>query len=262
MIERMEQSRADNALRALQEWWIDAGLDPADVRARSAPPASAAPPAKPAKPTPLSPIEHAKVAANAAQTLEALQQAVNAYTGCALRAAAQKTVFLAGPETAQILVIGQSPDKVDDGMGRPFSGPAGALLDAMLGAIGLSRAEHVLLSYLVFWRPPGDRLPTAAEIALCLPFLERAIALLSPKCLVLCGALAGQTLLRTDSGHPLLRRKIHSYRTQSGTSVDALVIHNPTYLLDRPREKGLAWQDLQFLEARLEQLAIARARPL
>lgn len=258
----MAQTQADIALRALQEWWVDAGLDPTEVRASAAQRGVNAPLAKQPKPAPPSPLELAQRAAGSAQTLEALRHNLSTYTGCTLRTAARSTVFLAGPERAPILLIGQSPDKTDDASGQPFSGPAGALLDAMLTAIGLSRADHVMLSYLVFWRPPGDRVPTPAEIALCLPFMERAIALLAPKVLVLCGALAAQTLLRSEAGLTQLRRKIHSYPAPKGPAIDALVMHNPVYLLGRPQEKALAWQDLQILEARLEELAVARGRSI
>lgn len=258
----MVQSDAQIALRALQEWWIEAGLDPAEVRAHLALSQAGAAAPKRLKVQPPTPLETAHALASAAQDLGALGRAVQGYGGCALRAAARNTVFLAGAENAPILVIGGHPDKADDDSGLPFSGPAGALLDAMLGAIGLSRSAQVMLGHLVFWRPPGDRSPTAGEIALCLPFLERAIALLAPKLIVLCGALAGQSLLRSDASLLQMRRRIHAYSATNGTSIDALVIHNPVYLLRRPQEKPLAWQDLQLMEARLEALAVARSVPL
>ena len=55
----------------------------------------------------------------------------------------------------------------------------GQLLDRMLASIGLDRS-HVLITNLIPWRPPGGRPPTEAEIAMCLPFLHRHLALLRP----------------------------------------------------------------------------------
>ena len=63
----------------------------------------------------------------------------------------------------------------------------------MLASIGLAR-DALLLTPLIPWRPPGGRPPSAAEIAVCLPFLHRLIALTGPTRIVLAGALAARTL--------------------------------------------------------------------
>ena len=262
----MDRSSANLALRALREFWFEAGLDPMEVRANlalRAPPPLAA---KRAKAQPPSPLDTARALAKGAADLAALRLALEGFHGCTLRAAARSTVFLDGVEAAPILLIGERPGKSDDAMGRPMTGEAGKLLDAMLAAIGLSRAEHVLISNLVFWRPPGDRAPTATEIALCLPFLERAITLLQPKLLILCGEVPAQALLRSAEGLPRLRRRMQRFSDPNGHSekeagIDALVTLSPVYLLARPQDKRLAWRDLQLLEPRLETLGIARSGP-
>jgi len=79
--------------------------------------------------------------------------------------------------------------------GEPFVGPAGRLLDDMLAAIGLSRSQGVYIANAVNCRPPLNRTPQADEIAACLPYLERQIALVKPKLLVALGRPAAQSLL-------------------------------------------------------------------
>lgn len=262
----MDATQANLALRALREFWFEAGLDPMEVRANLAlrPPPPLA--TKRSKAQPPSPLETARALAKGAGDLAALRLALESFDGCALRAAARSTVFLDGPETAQILLIGERPNKSDDAEGRPMTGQAGRLLDAMLAAIGLNRAQNVLMANLVFWRPPGDRAPTATEIALCLPFLERAITLLRPKLLILCGEMPAQALLGSEESLPRLRRRMQRVVWPDGGSekdggIDALVTLSPLYLLARPQDKRLAWRDLQLLETRLESMGIARSGP-
>lgn len=266
MATRMDRSSANLALRALREFWFEAGLDPMEVRANLALRAPPPPLAKRAKAQPPSPLDAARALARGAADLGALRLALEGFHGCALRAAARSTVFLDGPEAAPILLIGERPDKSDDALGRPMTGDAGKLLDAMLAAIGLNRAQHVLITNLVYWRPPGDRAPTATEIALCMPFLERAIALLQPKLLILCGEVPAQAVLRSAESLPRLRRRMQRFSIaecglENDGAIDALVTLSPVYLLARPQDKRLAWRDLQLLEPRLEPLGIARSGP-
>lgn len=252
----MAERELSLALRALNEWWAEAGLDLAEARAAAALQEGERkrPPPGPGKAEPLTP----QALAARAGDLAALKAAVERFEGCALRTTARSTVFLEGPDHAAVMLVGERPGREEDAAGRPFVGRSGALLERMLGAIGLSREEHLLLANVVFWRPPGDRTPTQSEVALCLPFLERAIALVRPKALLLCGGLAAQTLLRTEEGPLRLRAREHTYQHTDGFSVHAMVMLHPAYLLRRPQEKRLAWADLLRLESRLDALGIAR----
>src|SRR5262249_57095179 len=89
--------------------------------------------------------------------------------------------------------VGGAPVADKDRLGRPFVGVTGQLLDRMLAYIGLDR-RSTYISNVIFWRPPGNRPPTAAEVAACLPFVERLIELVSPEVLVLLGAARAPTL--------------------------------------------------------------------
>ena len=95
-----------------------------------------------------------------------------------MKGTAAKTMIRDGNPEARVMVIGEAPGAEEDRRGLPFVGPAGRLLDRMLAAIDLDR-ETVLITNIVFWRPPGNRNPTTEEIALCLPFARRQIELVS-----------------------------------------------------------------------------------
>lgn len=253
----MVEQELERALLALNEWWAEAGLDLAESRAADHLRASVQ--RKPAAAAaPKSPADLARAAAAQARDLATLKAAVDQIEGSALKASARSTVFCEGPADAPVLLVGERPGKEEDAQGRPFVGRSGALLERMLGAIGLSREKHLLLANVVFWRPPGDRTPTQPEVALCLPYLERAIALVRPKALILCGGLSAQALLRTDEGPLRLRMREHTYQHADGFDVHAMVMLHPAYLLRRPQEKRLAWADLLRLENRLDALGVAR----
>jgi len=102
------------------------------------------------------------------------------------------------------MFIGEAPGADEDRIGRPFVGRAGQLLDRMLAAIGLDRGM-VQITNVIYWRPPGNRKPTTAEIAACLPFVLRHIALAKPQVLVLCGGTAASALLPVSEGITRLR---------------------------------------------------------
>lgn len=264
-----------DAYEALTGFWEEAGIEPLPApspnlkapapSARAAVPRSAddgfapvrLPPAPVAARRRTDPVADARHAAAAARDLSALAAAIDAFDGCPLKKAARRTVFADGIASAPVMLIGEAPGKDDDETGRPFTGRAGHLLDKMLAAIGLSRASNVLLSNVVFWRPPGNRTPTQGEIAACLPFVERAIALSRPKVLILSGGVAAEAVLKRAEGVMKLRgrRLKHGYPELS-EPLNAMVMLDPLYLLTRRQDKALAWADLQALEAWLKELGV------
>ena len=116
--------------------------------------------------------EEARQQAGAAQTLDALRAAVEAYDGCPLKITAMNTVFADGNPDARIMVVGEAPGADEDRQGKPFVGVSGQLMDRMFAHIGLDRKTDLYITNILPWRPPGNRSPTAAEIAACLPFLR------------------------------------------------------------------------------------------
>ncbi len=248
------------ALRLQLEWGADEALLETPQERRDARPA--APLAEPAPPPairtrlpvgpalPAGPAEAARQAAACAD-LPALREAMAAFTGCALRDTATQLVFADGAEDARIMLIGEAPGAEEDRVGRPFVGAAGQLLDRMLASIGLDRGA-VRIVNIVPWRPPGNRNPTDSEVALCLPFLLRHVALIRPACLVLLGAVAAKAVLppaQRGLGIQRLRGNWQSLDIAGlETPLPCLPMFHPAYLLRTPMAKKAAWADLLALK--------------
>ncbi|WP_372024552.1 uracil-DNA glycosylase [Tistrella mobilis] len=222
------------------------------LRARGAPlrdgraPAPAVPRADPAAVDPLSPEGAAALArshAGAAQSLAELEQAIRAFEGCALKATASNTVFADGNPEADLMLVGEAPGAEEDRRGLPFVGQSGRLLDRMLKAIGRDRSS-VYITNVLPWRPPGNRTPTPAEIAACLPFALRHIALVRPKLVVAVGGVSAKALLDRPEGITRLRgRSATLDLTGLAGPLPVFATFHPAYLLRQPAQKRLAWGD-------------------
>jgi len=186
-----------------------------------------------------------------AKTLDELKQAMEGFDGCPLKKTATNLVFGDGNPEARIVFIGEGPGAEEDRQGIPFVGASGQLLDKMLKSIGLDRSR-VFISNTVFWRPPGNRNPTSAEIAICLPFVERIIELVDPEILVAVGGPAASALLAQGQSVGKLRGKWFTYATpRLPRPVQATAIYHPAYLLRTPAQKRQAWRDLLGIKQKL-----------
>ena len=90
---------------------------------------------------------------------------------CGLCKGRTRIVFPDGNPSSGIVFVGEAPGENEDLQGRPFVGRSGKILDGMMEEAGFSRAD-VLITNTVKCRPPGNRDPTAEEMAACRPFLE------------------------------------------------------------------------------------------
>jgi len=161
---------------------------------------------------------------------------------CELHLCRNRTVFGVGDRAAQWLVVGEAPGADEDQQGEPFVGRAGGLLNSMLRGIGLAR-EQVFIANVLKCRPPGNRDPKPEEVAQCLPYLERQIALLRPRIMLAVGRIAAQNLLATDTPIGKLRGQVHAF---GAARIPLVVTYHPAYLLRSPTEKRKAWEDLKF----------------
>jgi uracil-DNA glycosylase family 4 len=197
---------------------------------------------------------NAGVAASAAtSTWESLRAEVLTCTKCSLHTSRTQGVFGVGNREAQWLVVGEAPGAEEDRRGEPFVGRAGHLLDAMLRAIGLSRANNVYIANVLKSRPPGNRDPKPEEVAACLPFLMRQIELLKPRVMLAVGRIAAQNLLATDAPLGRLRGKVHHF---GDLNTPLIVTYHPAYLLRTPSDKRKAWEDLKFARSVFRGLTI------
>ena len=220
---------------------------PQAVRATAPPSGVPARAPRPAEPLALRSAQNlaasARQTAAACRSLAELESALAAFDGCALKETALHCCFADGNPEAEIMLIGEAPGAEEDRRGKPFVGPSGQLLDRMLATIGFDRTT-VYITNVIYWRPPGNRSPTQAEIAACQPFLERQIELIRPRVIVFVGGIAARGLLGVQEGVTKLRGRRLTYRLADGTPVPAMVMFHPAYLLRQPGQKRLAWRDL------------------
>lgn len=199
--------------------------------------------------------EAARLAAACAD-LDALEAAVRAFEGCALKRTAISTVFADGARDAPVMAIGEAPGAEEDQQGLPFVGASGRLLDRMIAWIGLARARNFYITNVLFWRPPGNRKPTPVETAACLPFVRRHITLKRPKIIVTLGGTAAQLLLERGEGVMRLRGRWFTYEDPELGPIPLLALFHPAYLLRQPQAKALFWRDLLALKDRMAELGI------
>lgn len=212
------------------------------------------PPPAPIVPTGDGPSAHAL--ASAANSLEELREALRRFDGCALKRTATNLVFADGNPGAKVMFIGEAPGADEDRQGLPFVGVSGQLLDRMLATIGLDRKTNAYITNVLFWRPPGNRSPTPAEIAACLPFVERHIELLDPDVLVLVGGIAAKTMLARQEGIMRLRGRWFTYETaRMPRPIPVIATYHPAYLLRSPGGKREAWRDMLEIQAKIREFS-------
>lgn len=197
------------------------------------------------------PVAEAEALAARAGTLEELAALQSAFAHCELKNGARSFVFADGNPQARVMIVGEAPGREEDIAGKPFVGAAGQLLDRMFAAIGLSRTspapENALyITNILPWRPPGNRDPEPAEMAMMKPFVLRHIALIDPDLLVFMGNTPCAALLGTRG---ILKLR-GNWRQAAG--IDAMPMTHPAYLLRNPIAKREAWADLLAIRARLD----------
>lgn len=240
---------------------LDAPLDRFELAARPKPmtpppstaPARQAPAALAAAPGDdlAARVAEAEALAAGADTLAALAAAQEGFDGIELKKGARNFCFSDGNPGARLLILGEAPGDEEDRQGRPFVGRAGQLLDRMFGAIGLARdavdAERALyITNVLTWRPPGNRDPEPAEIAMAMPFLRRHVELAAPDLIVLMGNIPCQAAI----GRRGILRLRGTWTEAFGRP--ALPMTHPAYLLRNPAAKREAWADLLSIAARLD----------
>ncbi len=249
------------ALRLQIEWGADEALDTRPVR-RTVDAASSAAPVPPAASRRVveaapavvpAAAALAQTAAARATSLGELEAELAGFDGCALSVTATTLVFGSGSPTASLMVVGDVPGADEDRVGRPFAGREGQLLDRMLGSIGRSRDE-VRLAVAVPWRPPGGRPPTGPEIAACVPFLHRHIALVAPSHLLAIGTLSARALLG-ESASPIRNkgRWLNAQIPGVEQPLPTILLGPLQQIATRAEHKASAWAGLRRIRRAFEQ---------
>lgn len=194
-------------------------------------------------------VAKARKLADGATTLDELRAAVEGFDGCDLKKTANKTVFADGNPDSGLLLIGEAPGADEDMRGIPFCGMSGQVLDKVLGSVELDRENGFYITNTIFWRPPGNRKPTPEELAICAPFLEKHVALVKPKMIVLVGATAVMAILKDNSAMTKLRGQFYDYKNDyMDAPTKVMVTYHPSYLMRAGQNKRHAWNDMLALQ--------------
>ena len=152
---------------------------------------------------------------------------------CPLWRNATQTVFGEGNARAPIVLVGEQPGDVEDLQGRPFVGPAGAVLDKALADAGLAREELYVTNAVKHfkWEPRGKRrlhkTPAQQEIEACRQWLERELELIKPSLIVAMGVTAARAVLGRQVTLTKMRGKIMA---RANAPAVLLTVH-PSYIL-------------------------------
>jgi uracil-DNA glycosylase family 4 len=124
------------------------------------------------------------------QDIDSLALVVRACVACPELAATRTTVVVGDtPPRPRLLIVGEAPGANEDLVGRPFIGKGGQLLDELMAAAGLARADAAVLNILKC-RPPANRTPSRAEALRCSGWLDRQIELIDPPLVLTLGRTA------------------------------------------------------------------------
>ena len=180
-------------------------------------------------------------------TLSNINKKISECKRCALCANRHNVVPGMGVENPFVLVIGEGPGEEEDKQGKPFVGPAGHLLDKMLGAIGLSREKNCYIANIVKCRPPANRNPLPEEADACRPFLDAQIAALKPKAILCAGSVAVKNLFHSNDGVMKLHGQVLDFN-----GIPVVTTWHPSALLRAPENKRPAWEDLKAFKSVLQ----------
>jgi uracil-DNA glycosylase len=158
-----------------------------------------------------------------------------------LSATRTQTVFGVGNPEARIMFVGEAPGADEDRQGEPFVGAAGQLLNRILEACQLKRAE-IYICNILRCRPPGNRTPAPEEAANCREYLDGQIEIVDPEYIVCLGSVAAKNLLGSMDAIGKLRGRFFNYGRAK-----VLCTYHPAYLLRNPAAKKDVWGDMKFL---------------
>jgi DNA polymerase len=188
-------------------------------------------------------------------SLESLREAIQDCRACDLWEKGTQAVFGEGSPRARVILVGEQPGDKEDLTGRPFVGPAGALLDEALIEAGIDRKQTYVTNAVKHfkWEPRGKRRihkkPNSVEVAACRPWLDAEIDLVNPEVVVCLGATAAQALLGRSFRVTQQRGQLLPFRGVS----QALATVHPSSILRAPdeearrREMQLFIKDLQVV---------------
>ena len=190
------------------------------------------------------------------EELEEIKKKCQTCTKCELHKTRHNIVFSDGIPNNKIMLIGEAPGFNEDMQGLPFVGRAGKLLDKILESVGFSRKENIYICNTIKCRPPENRNPEQVEKDACKEYLDKQIEILKPKIILICGAVALNSMLGMKGGITKVRGKWFDGPYNS----KMMPIFHPSYLLRNPSHKEgspkwLMWQDIKEIRRYFDTLS-------
>jgi uracil-DNA glycosylase len=181
---------------------------------------------------------HALTGARTLKSTRELPEAVNACKRCDLWKSATRGVPGEGKAPSGLMLVGEAPGDSEDLQGRPFVGPAGAMLDRALQEAGMDRESVYVTNAVKHFKfePRGKRRlhvrPSATEVQACNWWLEEEMRLVSPKLVIALGATAARALL----GRVVTIAQTRGSPIKLNETTHLWVTIHPSFLLRIPEE--------------------------
>jgi len=198
-------------------------------------------------------------------TLESLRAAARSCKGCDLYKNATQTVFGEGPKDASVMLVGEQPGDMEDRQGHPFVGPAGRLLDKVLGDARIPRDEVYITNAVKHfkWIQRGKRRlhqkPSIRQVVACKPWLEAEIEVVHPKVIVCLGATAALSMVGSTVRITQERGKF--FDTDSGAAVFITIHPSSIYRLREKDEQEKEFRrfvaEMKTVQRKLRSIAAA-----
>lgn len=190
-------------------------------------------------------------------TLIEIAEQVKSCTKCGLCKTRTNAVPGSGNPNAEIIFIGEGPGKNEDLKGEPFVGAAGKFLEELLNGIGMQRSD-VFITNIVKCRPPGNRDPEPIEVATCYPYLEKQVALIKPKLIVLLGRHAMYRFLPSDLQISKVHGQAYNYKGIATEKQVYLPLYHPAVALYNGSYRDILKKDFAKIPILLKKISVAK----
>jgi len=183
-----------------------------------------------------------------------LKQKINSIENCNLKNNSKNIIIGNGDINSSIMLIGETPGKLEDQSGESFQGPVGELLKKMLSAINIKK-EEVYLTYSINFRPPDDRKPTGQEIKRYSIFLKEHITIINPEIIILMGSTAMEAITGSNNKISNERGNWREIILKNMT-YPIMITFSPSYLIRFPENKKYSWEDLKKIRKKIQNLNV------
>jgi len=171
---------------------------------------------------------------------------------CPLSKSRHNIVVDRGNPFAKIMIISERPGENEDKTGQAFVGRAGELLDKIFASIGIDSNKDLLIVNVVKCLPPTERAPLASEVEACRPYLEKQVALVQPKIILLLGAVAFKYVSEEGREFSMEEEAGKFFTLTQFPGIQFMVLYHPAFLLRDPTKKRAMWQHVQKLKTYLQ----------